>query len=102
LVASASLFFLARDSRSLSAAPLPAALATPEATLTAPAIVQPHVDAPAPVAQPAPIVHAVAAPVAAKPDPARGAHKHVHHAGGSTQAHPRTAAFDPDGSVDPY
>jgi eukaryotic-like serine/threonine-protein kinase len=104
LVASASLFFLARDSRSLAAAPLPAALAAPATTITAPAIVEPHVDAPVqPTVQAAPVVQAMPAPVAAKPDPARGVHsKHPHHAGGSTQAHQRTAAFDPDGSVDPY
>jgi tRNA A-37 threonylcarbamoyl transferase component Bud32 len=103
LVASASLFFLARDSRSLAAAPLPASLAEPATAITAPAITQPHVDTPVQAAvQAAPVVQAMPAPIAAKPDPARGVHKHSHHAGGSTQAHPRTAAFDPDGSVDPY
>jgi eukaryotic-like serine/threonine-protein kinase len=103
LIASTSLFFLARDSRSLAAAPLPAALAAPAVTITAPAIVQPPADPPAPVqtAQAA-AVQAMPTPVAAKPDPARSTHKRPHHAGGSMQAHPRTAAFDPDGSVEPY
>jgi hypothetical protein len=107
LIASTSLFFAARDSRSLAAAaPLPAALAAPATMITAPAIVQPPVDPPAPVqtAQAA-VVHTMpvpVVPVAAKPDPARSTHKRPHHAGGSMQAHPRTAAFDPDGSVEPY
>ena len=100
LLASTALFFIARDSRSL-AAPAPAALVTPAATITEPVI------EPAPVhvvvaVEPAPvIVHS--APIAAKPDPAMAStHKRPHHAGGAPQAHPRTASFDPDGSVESY
>jgi len=100
LVASASLFFLAHDSRALAAAPLPAALVIPT-TITEAAIVQPHVDTPVKTVTAARVVQTV--PVAAKPDPARSTHKRPHHGGGgSAQPHSRTAAFDPDGSVEPY
>ncbi|MEO8842570.1 MAG: protein kinase [Kofleriaceae bacterium] len=101
LVASASLFFLARDSSSLAAAPLPPMVAGPAARGITPAVVEPP--APAPIQPTAHVAPAMLAPVAAKPDPARSTHKRPHHtSGGSGQAHARTAAFDPDGSVEPY
>jgi serine/threonine-protein kinase len=127
IVASAALFLIANDSRSMAApAPAPAAAALGAARLTAPAVHAADVATPAararveattassaPVqAAPAPIAHHATPPRAvpatvAKTDAARvpavtsGEHR-PHHATKPKPARSRTAAFDPDGSVEPY
>ena len=124
VIASAALFLVARDSRSLAAPAPAAALSNPSTALAAPQIAaeprpDPTNDRTVAEArpQPAPTPHApsrpAAAPVAAKPavtvaQPAAPAapastHKRPHHATSPTQARQRMAAsFDPDGSVEPY
>jgi serine/threonine-protein kinase len=125
IIASAALFLVARDSRSLAAPAPAAALSNPSAALAAPQIAaEPKPDPTQDRAvgearpQPAPATrapsHPVAATVAAKPavavaqpaaTPAAPAstHKRPHHAASPTQARQRMAAsFDPDGSVESY
>ncbi|MEO8551519.1 MAG: protein kinase [Kofleriaceae bacterium] len=123
IVASAALFLVARDSRSL-AAPAPAAVLAAPTAVTAPQLAaQPRPDptkdlaveqarpqavpttrgssrpaTPVP-ARPAPAVVAEPTPDAASPS----THKRPHHAASPTQARQRMAAtFDPDGSVESY
>jgi len=119
IVASAVLFLVAQDSRSM-AAPAPAASALGAATLTAPAVHAPDVTpaaeavTTAPETAPsAPAVHraAPAHPVTAVAKTeapsapaanARESHR-PHHVTSPTPARSRTAAsFDPDGSVESY
>jgi len=124
IVASAALFLIAQDSRSM-AAPAPAASALGAARLTAPVVQAPEPPTPtavtvtaasaAPVqAAPAPVPHHATSPRAvptavAKTDAPRapvaipGDSHRPHHAKSPTPARSRTAAtFDPDGSVEPY
>jgi serine/threonine-protein kinase len=123
IVASAVLFLVAQDSRSM-AAPAPAAAALGAARVTAPVVHAPEATPPAvndmaaagtePVqAAPAPIAHHATPPrpvaAVAKTDAPRvpaataGESHRPHHATSPTPARSRTAAnFDPDGSVEPY
>jgi serine/threonine-protein kinase len=126
IVASAVLFLVAQDSRSMAApAPAaPAAAALGAARVTAPVVHAPEATQPAaneiaaagtePVqAAPAPIAHHATPPrpvaAVAKTDAPRvpavtaGESHRPHHATSPTPARSRTAAnFDPDGSVEPY
>jgi len=127
IVASAVLFLVAQDSRSMAApAPAaPAAAALGAATLSQPAVQAPVITVPDPATDVATTSHAAAqttvapashhataphpVPAVAKTDAphapattARESHR-PHHVTSPTPARSRTAStFDPDGSVEPY